>query len=163
MSTDHPSLFHSDSHSEQSSSASWRVISTAATVGVTVFLCGVALQRRMLTGKERPLKLLLLGNSVSGVLAGVLALKVMRTSIESRDGIRERLAMVAEMNHHIRNALQVIELSAHSTRNEQAIASITQAVNRIERVLREIVGAERRKTPRPDGLQDDSSSQGMAS
>jgi hypothetical protein len=162
MSTDN-SLFSSGSHPEQSSSASWPVIGTAATVGLTVFLCGVALQRRMLNGKERPPKLLLFGNSVSGVLAGVLTLKLIRDSIQSRDGIRARLETLAEMNHHIRNALQVIELSAHSTRNEQASSSISQAVNRIERVLREIAGAERRKTPRDESPSDTSGPGRMAS
>jgi C4-dicarboxylate-specific signal transduction histidine kinase len=53
------------------------------------------------------------------------------------------------MNHHIRNALQVIELSAHSTRNADAIASITEAVARIEKVLRELVGTG---TERPNSV-----------
>jgi hypothetical protein len=161
MSTNHPSLFPPDGHFTSSSTSTWQVIASAASIGVMLSLCAAALHSRTLGGKERPLRLLL--NYLPGVLAGVLAVKLIHGSIQNRDGIRERLEMVAEMNHHIRNALQVIELSAHSTRNEQAIASITQAVNRIERVLREIVGAERRKTPRPDGLQDTSGSQRVAS
>jgi predicted PurR-regulated permease PerM len=151
MSTDHPALFPSDEHTAKKSGTFWNPGAMAAIIGLIVFLSGSTLQSRLLNGRvKNPLMLLLAANATSGLLAGLLALKLINSSIDNRNEIRQRLEMVAEMNHHIRNALQVIELSAHSTQNENAIASITEAVNRIERVLRELAGTERRKGPRPE-------------
>jgi PAS domain S-box-containing protein len=49
------------------------------------------------------------------------------------------LDVIAEMNHHIRNALEEINLSAHLTRNQEVISNISLASERIEWALREIL------------------------
>ncbi len=52
------------------------------------------------------------------------------------------LKIVAEMNHHIRNALSEIELSAYVTHNPQFIDNIQGASARIQWALREILPGE---------------------
>jgi len=47
--------------------------------------------------------------------------------------------MIAELNHHIRNALETISLSAYTTQNRQAMEIISGAVKRIDWALREIL------------------------
>ncbi|HYL94943.1 MAG TPA: hypothetical protein VET69_03975 [Terriglobales bacterium] len=52
-----------------------------------------------------------------------------------------RLQVIAELNHHVRNAL--ISLSAYITRDEEAIGRIMKGVDRIDWALREILPRER--------------------
>ncbi|MCU1306402.1 MAG: hypothetical protein JWN45_1097 [Acidobacteriaceae bacterium] len=56
-----------------------------------------------------------------------------------RRRIRERLEVIQLMNHHVRNALQVIALSPHSHEREENVAMIRESVARIEWALREIL------------------------
>src|SRR5258708_5700639 len=53
--------------------------------------------------------------------------------------IRERLEVIQLMNHHVRNALQVIALSPHSKQREDSVVMIQESVARIEWALREIL------------------------
>ncbi|MGE5322881.1 MAG: hypothetical protein ACM3SW_08470, partial [Actinomycetota bacterium] len=70
----------------------------------------------------------------------------------------DRLRVIAEMNHHIRNALQVIAYHAWSAKSEHEIASMNEAVNRITWALQEVLpqfpGGEEHAPPKldPTGL-----------
>ena len=52
-----------------------------------------------------------------------------------------RLRRVVELNHHIRNALQVIAYHNVPERSERAIQQVNAEVVRIESVLREVSAA----------------------
>ena len=85
---------------------------------------------------------------VSSLLIGMLISKVLNQAWERRQALLERLDMVGEMNHHMRNALEIIQLSAHQTHDPEAIARIREASNRIQWALKEILPhcyEERRK------------------
>jgi hypothetical protein len=81
----------------------------------------------------------LMSDIIAGTLAGFFIFMMLRNIRERRLVILRRLAAIREMNHEIRNALELIQLSAYSTRHQQAIASITDAVDRIQWTLREIL------------------------
>jgi hypothetical protein len=53
--------------------------------------------------------------------------------------VMERLKTIALMNHHVRNALQVIALSTHMPPDAEQIARMKDAVERIEWALREVL------------------------
>jgi two-component sensor histidine kinase len=53
--------------------------------------------------------------------------------------LRQRLEVIAEMNHHVRNALQVISLSTYSSADQKQLAAIKESVNRIQWALREVL------------------------
>ena len=50
-----------------------------------------------------------------------------------------RLETIAEMNHHIRNSLEAIQMAVHVPRNSNAAAEIDREVARIEWALREVL------------------------
>ena len=50
-----------------------------------------------------------------------------------------RLEIIAEMNHHIRNSLEAIQMAVHVPRNDHAAAEIDREVARIEWALREVL------------------------
>jgi hypothetical protein len=58
-----------------------------------------------------------------------------------------RLQRIAEMNHHVRNALQVITYWSLAEKEKQQVGLIQDAVNRIQWALREVL-------PRDDEFQE---------
>lgn len=84
---------------------------------------------------------------LAGVIIGLLLYRVMDHDYQRRAAVRARLEMIASLNHHIRNALHVISLSAYSTQNKQAIETISESVERIHRALREILPEEPPRNP----------------
>ena len=53
--------------------------------------------------------LIVLSNMFTGSIAGLLFYQYARNQRNRRELIRQRMQTVAELNHHIRNALQVIK------------------------------------------------------
>ena len=79
------------------------------------------------------------------LLCGVLVLKILMDARTRRLAMLRRLEMIADMNHHIRNALQQIHYSAHITKNQEVISVITDASERIQWALREVLPREERQ------------------
>lgn len=73
------------------------------------------------------------------VLVGALTLRIMLDARARRRALLRRLQMIAELNHHIRNALEEIQLSAHLSQDEQVVQTITTASERIQWALREVL------------------------
>src|SRR5579864_5143864 len=78
----------------------------------------------------------------SALILGMLAAKLLHNAYKARQYAMARLRVIAELNHHVRNALEVISLSAYITRDEEAIRRIMEGVNRIDWALREILPRE---------------------
>lgn len=75
--------------------------------------------------------------------SGIFALRRWRElghEISERKRLEEeRLILIAELNHHVRNALTAIVLYAEHPDPKKRLQSTTEAVDRIEWVLRELV------------------------
>jgi ABC-type bacteriocin/lantibiotic exporter with double-glycine peptidase domain len=52
---------------------------------------------------------------------------------------RARMRMVAEMNHHVRNALTAISLSVYAKNDQQLEQTTREAIQRIDWALREVL------------------------
>jgi hypothetical protein len=79
-----------------------------------------------------------LDDLILGVLAGLLVFAYEQR--RSRD-MRKKLAVIAAMNHHVRNALQTISYLPYTDQAKQ-VQLIQQSVNRIQWALREILPGE---------------------
>ena len=110
----------------------------ASGVGVAVFGAAVLFDK-FFNGHRRPRQLTTIFNAVAGFAAGWFAMKTFDRERERRRNIAQRLKMIGDLNHHVRNALQSIQLSAYSTQDQEIIASVGDSVQRIEWALREIV------------------------
>ena len=82
--------------------------------------------------------LLLLSNMLTGVVAGFLYYQLGRIERERRIAMQQRLRTIAEMNHHIRNSLQVITYATLQDRAD-SVELIRTSVERIEWALREVL------------------------
>jgi uncharacterized protein with HEPN domain len=93
----------------------------------------------MLQHHESTLRTVEVSDILVSVVAGVLFLKVAQNRRERRRAVLQRLELIGEMNHHIRNALEVISLSAHTSAYQRHMQGIRDAVNRINWALKEIL------------------------
>jgi hypothetical protein len=121
-------------------SISFRVVVVAIGVGLVSFLATELMHYLLvpdLGGRwER-----LLAEGVSALLVAVLTAGLMNIADQRREAALLRMQVIAEMNHHIRNALAAISLSLpeDTTQNQQSIRVISDSVDRIEWSLREIL------------------------
>ncbi|HEY5030232.1 MAG TPA: hypothetical protein VIK39_17630, partial [Candidatus Angelobacter sp.] len=77
-----------------------------------------------------------------GILAGLVVFAYEQR--RSRD-IRQKVAVIAAMNHHVRNALQTISYVPYTEQAKQMLL-IQQSVNRIQWALKEILPGEGNET-----------------
>lgn len=80
--------------------------------------------------------LLYLNDIVSAVF---IALLIVVYEHRRRKRIEARLNVIREMNHHVRNALQLIALSPHAQEKDEQLALMQQAASRIEWALQEVL------------------------
>jgi len=110
----------------------------AALFTLLVFLVGSTADLFLLKEHETPRITIEFSDAISAGVIGLLAYKLLRFHQDSRDRLRQRVETIANMNHHVRNALQVISLTSHG-RDKEEIAAIRESVNRIQWALREIL------------------------
>ena len=77
-------------------------------------------------------------DGISAAVIGVLCYWLVRLHQERRQHLRHKLEVIADMNHHVRNALQVISLTSHGKTKEE-IAAIRESVGRIQWALKELL------------------------
>jgi hypothetical protein len=83
-----------------------------------------------------------LAEGLSALFVTSLVAKLAHINRERHRLIVARMQVIAEMNHHIRNALAPISLSADATENQQLVRAISTGVERIDWALREILPRE---------------------
>ena len=112
------------------------------TVAVVVFVALIAMffDRLLLREGVTRFDVLAISNLLTGVACGSLFYTLARHERERRERINQRLQLIAEMNHHIRNALQVITFSVFDPQGRDvSMDKIRQALDRIQWALREVL------------------------
>ena len=77
-------------------------------------------------------------NLCGGLIGGLLVYWYERRRSQQ---LRQKLQIIAEMNHHVRNALQVIKYSQYIQSGDQ-MQQVLAAVDRIDWALREVLPGE---------------------
>jgi len=110
-------------------------------VVVVVSLIGVVLDRILLKEGIPRLDMLIFSNGLTGLFAGGLFYQMAREAKSSRALVEERMKTIAELNHHIRNALQVIKFLGGQRSGLDAVQLqlINDSADRIEWALREVL------------------------
>ncbi|MGO9088696.1 MAG: hypothetical protein ACLQBK_26115 [Candidatus Sulfotelmatobacter sp.] len=80
-----------------------------------------------------------LAEGVSAIVVAFLTGQLLRSAHRQREATLLRMQVISEMNHHVRNALAAIILTAESGQNQQSLQVIAESVGRIEWALREIL------------------------
>ena len=121
----------------------WDTILSACLVGLLfatfVFFINSGLDI-VLVKEHEPLRMTVeLSDALSAAIIGALSFKLFRYYQAQRRRLRERLEIIADMNHHVRNALQVITFTTASNADQQELETIRHSVNRIQWALRELL------------------------
>ena len=109
-------------------------------VGAFTFLSGGVLDW-FVTRQYLPRISLMLAGAAVALAVGLLVFQLLTDIQERYQAMMDRLQRVVELNHHIRNALQVIAYHNVPERSERAIQQVNAEVLRIESVLREVSAA----------------------
>lgn len=113
----------------------WAAGLKSVTVGVVFFCLGalfdIILQRR---GIGAPA--ILWGDLLAGLVAGLLVLFYER---QRRRELRRQLEIICQMNHHVRNALQLISYAQSSEDRAEHVQKVRSAIERIDWALREVL------------------------
>lgn len=111
-------------------------------VAVVVSVLGIVLDRVLVKEGMPRLDLIVISNVLTGLFAGWLFYQMAKEAKASRELVRARMKTIAELNHHIRNALQVIKFLGGQQRSgldAMQLQLINDSVNRIEWALREVL------------------------
>lgn len=107
--------------------------------GGVMFLLAMGLDWLLLLHREAPLVTVAISNAAVGILAAALVLTLLRFGRAQRRLILHRIDTLNEANHHIRNALQAIAFSLGSLGDHKEAPQISNAMSRIQWVLRSIL------------------------
>lgn len=127
-------------HGNWISGSRWKLWGIALCIGLTVFAATGAADWLLFDAGVGPMHIMLASDGLAAFLAAAFAFKLMVEVHRRRDQLRQQLDVIGETNHHIRNALELIQFSAQSTHNEEVISQISSAVDRIQWVLRDLSG-----------------------
>ena len=104
---------------------------------IIVALCSYFLEVRLHRDGVPTRDLIILSNLLIGLVAGTLVYVLSARERQRQKYVEWRLRVIADMNHHIRNALQVITF--YSAKGEKQEVGIVEAVERIQWALREVL------------------------
>lgn len=104
---------------------------------IVVFLSSYVLELTLHRDGVASRYLLLASSFVVGLVAAALAYMMAAREQRRRAYVECRLRVIADMNHHIRNALQVITFYSHSGAKQQV--TVAEAVQRIQWALKEVL------------------------
>jgi hypothetical protein len=112
-------------------------------LGFGIFLLGVVL-RTLLDRWNVGGVTALIDDLLTGILAGLLVFAYER---HQHKAILDRMRMIADMNHHIRNALQPIVYSPFLKEQAEQVRMIQEGTKRIEWALKEVLTGESTAEP----------------
>lgn len=116
-----------------------RLVLLCVLVVLLVWLVGYGFDHLLARDGVTRFDILLVSNGLTGIVAGFLFFSLINNDRLRRNLVRERLRTIAEMNHHIRNALQVITYASATNANDASVNLIRDSVERIEWALREVL------------------------
>jgi hypothetical protein len=109
-------------------------------ISFVLVTCSGYLLDRFLRYEGMPRRdLLFLSDVLVGAVAAILVYILAGFEDRKRKAVAERLKVIADLNHHIRNALQVIAYHSSFKEDKESIAVIDDAVKRIAWALREVL------------------------
>lgn len=117
----------------------WQIVVVAFLAGFGLWAFNAAFDTLAATGKGLAVRTMQIVDVLLGMFVAVLVLRILLAARERHQRVARNLAIIADMNHHIRNALERICLAAQLSDNEQTVGHIRESSSRIEWALRELL------------------------
>lgn len=133
---EHPTVTAEPPHSL----SNLKIFLMAVVAALTLFVISTGLDYFLLHDEHDSRVVIIEGSdALLGVVAGVLIFRLLQYERERRKRLRQKIAVIADMNHHVRNALQVISFTAYSTADKEQIEAIKESMERIQWALKEVL------------------------
>lgn len=116
-----------------------KTVLVVAAFFLVVSAVGFSLDRLLVQEGVPSLGVMLLSNGLTGLVAAVLFLQVKIRAQDRQRLLEHRLLKVAEMNHHVRNALQVVSFYRYQITDPEASRLLQESIKRIEWTLEEVL------------------------
>lgn len=116
-----------------------RLVILCLCVVLLVWAVGYGFDRLLAKDGVTRTDILITSNALTGIVTGLFFYSLSNNERQRRQLVGERLRTIAEMNHHIRNALQVITYASAAQNQTDSVDLIRSSVERIEWALREVL------------------------
>ena len=117
----------------------WGIALLSMLFALFVFVLGFGLDWTLLHDRDSIRRTLEFSDGIAALICGIVFLLFLRSYRQQRAMLRQRIEVIANMNHHVRNALQVIEFTSYSNSDKEKLTAIKSSVNRIQWALRELL------------------------
>jgi hypothetical protein len=117
----------------------WKLVLLTFGIFLLVTVSGVAFDRVLNRDGVSRTVINVSSNGLTGLVAAGLFLELTRNVQNRRRLVQARLEVIADMNHHIRNALQVLTYGTARHTNEKETEMMRESIQRIEWALREVL------------------------
>jgi hypothetical protein len=116
-------------------------LGTALIAGLLLFILSLSLDVSLLKLHWcGPKATAVISDTILAIVGFALLYRMLLYGQQRKTQVIERLATIDEMNHHVRNALQIISFNARAAAcNEHELTEIKEAVQRINWALREVL------------------------
>ncbi len=102
-----------------------------------ITVVGFVLESLVFGRGDHEFGILCFSNAITGFVAGALYVQSRLREWEKQQILEERLKKIADLNHHVRNALAVVQFYRMQRGDRYATEAVAEAVKRIEWTLRE--------------------------
>jgi hypothetical protein len=117
----------------------WKLALLTFCIFLLVTISGYGFDRMLNRDGVKPKIIAGTSNVLTGLVAAGLFLELTRSVQNRRRLVQARLEVIADMNHHIRNALQVLSYATATHGGEKETEMMRESIQRIEWALREVL------------------------
>ena len=126
-------------NSKVAKSSSFKSVLAFLVAASLICSIGYGFDRLLLKEGVPRFDVLLLANLLTGCVVGVLFLQSRARAREEERLLQQKLETIAVMNHHVRNALQVVAYYGYQHDDVKAGRLINESIARIEWTLKEVL------------------------
>jgi len=120
-------------------SSSFKSVLAFAASALLICAIGYGFDRLLLKEGVPRFDVLLLANILTGCVAAALFLQARSRTREKERLLEQKLETIAVMNHHVRNALQVVAYYGYQHDDDKAGKLVQESITRIEWTLKEVL------------------------
>ena len=125
--------------SERQSLSNLKIFLMSLIAALALFLISTGLDYVLLHEHDSRTAIIEFSDALGGIVAGVLIFRLLQYERERRKRLRQKIAVIADMNHHVRNALQVISFHAYSNADKEQLEAVKESMERIQWALNEVL------------------------
>ncbi len=120
-------------------SSSFKSVLAFLLFALLIWVVGYGFDRLLLKEGVPRFDVLLLANLLTGLVAAALFWQARSRTREKERLLEQKLETIAVMNHHVRNALQVVAYYGYQHDDNKAGTLINESIARIEWTLKEVL------------------------